>query len=173
MTLIMYAKVIRGLLSLSLLMPLFHTTPPPPPPQPPSVDAGLWCKRPIKGSVTHLPAHTLTLGKKKKREGDTHTFFSPNLILLSVSRRHSHTHKNTGLNLPPSHRSTCSHQNLILRYSVSALLLSTCHSFTYNSALASEKNIHFPPVGMLGFPYRLKPAQGRSPSMLWFILLYV
>lgn len=26
---------------------------------------------------------------------------------------------------------------------------------------------------MLGFPYRLKPAQGRSPSMLWFILLYV
>lgn len=65
----MYVEVIRGLLF--LLMPQF-------PKIPPSVDSSLWGKRPIKGSVTHLPPHTHT---------QTYIHFLFPLFLLS----HTHT----------------------------------------------------------------------------------
>ena len=60
----MYVEAIRGLLF--LLMSLF-------PKIPPSVDSGLWGKRPIKGSVTHLPPHTHTLKKDTHAHVQTHT----------------------------------------------------------------------------------------------------
>lgn len=41
---------------------------------PPSVDSGLWGKRPIKGSVTHLPPHVYTHTHTLKHTVK-HTFF--------------------------------------------------------------------------------------------------
>lgn len=75
---------------LFLLMPLF----------PPSVDSGLLGKRPIRGSVAHLPSctHTNTV---KQTNTQTCTFihnyissFSvppPSIVFLSPSNTHTHT----------------------------------------------------------------------------------
>lgn len=77
----MYVEAIRGLLF--LLMPLF-------PKIPPSVDSGLWGKRPIKGSVTHLLPHTL---KKTHTLILTHKFSVRPLSIIYLT--HVRTHART------------------------------------------------------------------------------
>lgn len=120
-----------------LLMPLF-------PKNPPSVDSGLWGKRPIKGSVTHLPPHTHTLTHTRThKHSDIHAVhFLFLLFLLYISHTDtkvfillSSEWGQDGIKFMPTHtlphslsnalsvdQPVDSHQNLFLRCSVSALL---------------------------------------------------